>query len=78
MLHPPQSKFHVHPTPRKEGNLVKTSQEKPVVHNTYWVPVLHNTYWVSQNDHLYSCFSWSIQTHQGSQNLLLFPFHQVF
>lgn len=42
------------------------------------VPFPSNTYRVGQNDHLYCRFPGGIQTHQGSQNLLLLPFHQVF
>lgn len=42
------------------------------------VPFLGDTYRVGQNDHLHGRLPWSVQTHQGSQNLLVFPFHQVF
>lgn len=53
----------------------KTPQKKALVQP---VPFLSNTYRVGQNDHLHCGFPWGIQAHQGSQNLLLLPFHQVF
>lgn len=62
-------------TNKEKRHLPKTSLKKPLVQPA---PCLRNTYRVGQNDHLYCCFPWGVQAHQGSQNLLVLPFHQVF
>lgn len=65
ILHQKRQKKFGKQTPRKKA-LVQPA------------PFLSDTHRVGQNDHLYRCFPGGIQTHQGSQNLLLLPFHQVF